>query len=235
MPADSTYFEDPLALLPKKPVQQFAKKRVIYDVQRQNDSFFLVVSGRVKVVQTAADGTQTVVRIVSADGFFGESALLGSEARVESAIALDAVRVMAWSAAEVESHIQREPRLGMALVQYMVRQCIELEDRIQSMAVCKTPERVAMALVQLAESMGTHEEDGATRMDGLTHHTLAEYVGTSREIVTFQLNRLRRAGMVKYTRKHIDVFTTAIVNSLRAQSIVVPVVTERSVGASIAR
>jgi CRP-like cAMP-binding protein len=48
--------------------------------------------------------------------------------------------------------------------------------------------------------------DGAVRIPSLTHHTLAEYVGTSREVVTFQMNRLRRLGLIRYSRQFIDVY-----------------------------
>jgi CRP-like cAMP-binding protein len=88
------------------------------------------------------------------------------------------------------------------------------------MAVCKTPERVALALVQLSEQLGTKEDDGSMRMAGLTHHTLAEYVGTSREIVTYQLNRLRRLGLLKYSRKHIDVYTREILQSFSGTGVI---------------
>src|SRR5205085_7418533 len=133
------------------------------------------------------------------------SALIGGQHRVEAATALDNVTVMSWTAHEIETQIEREPRLGLALSQYLVRQCIELQDRIESMAIYKTPERVMLALVQLADSLGTPMADGSTRVSALTHHTIAEFVGTSREIVTFQLNRLRRMGMLRYSRKHMDI------------------------------
>ena len=188
-PTEPVSFEDPLALLPRKPVQQFARKRLIYGPQRPADGLYVVVAGRVKVSQSVTDGTETIIRIVSTDGIFGESAMLGSSGKYESAVTIEPVKVMAWSAAEIESHIVREPRLGLALVQYMVRQCMTMEERIQCMAICKTPERVALALVQLADATGVALEDGALRMGGLTHHTLAEYVGTSRT----RAHRLRGA------------------------------------------
>lgn len=228
-------FEDPLTLLPRRPVQQYPRKRVLYDPQRPSDSLFVVVSGRVKVTHAVTDGSQTIMRIVTADGIFGESALLGAPSRHESAIALENVKAMSWTSAEIEHQIQREPRLGVALVQYMVRQCVQMEERIQCMAICKTPERVALALVQLADMTGTPLEDGIVRMGGLTHQTLAEYVGTSREIVTFQLNRLRRVGMVKYSRKNIDVNRRAILASMRERRLAVPVVSERAESASAVR
>lgn len=215
-------YEDPLTYLPRKPVQEFAKRRVIYDAQQPSDSLFVVILGRVKLTNIGDDGTQLVARIVSAEGLFGESALIGAPRRSEAAVALDNVTLMSWTAAEIEAQIEREPRLGLALSQHLVRQCIQLQDRIESMAVYKTPERVMLALVQLADSLGSPMADGATRVPALTHHTIAEYVGTSREIVTFQLNRLRRIGMLRYSRKHMDVYTAALQEVLRNQGVDLP-------------
>ena len=63
-----------------------------------------------------------------------------------------------------------------------------------------------LALLALAGDLGSKLPDGAVRIPSLTHHTLAEYVGTSREVVTFQMNRLRRLGLIRYSRQFIDVY-----------------------------
>jgi len=214
--------EDPLTYLPRKPVQEFARRQVIYDAQQPTGCLYLVILGRVTVRLNSDDGYQTIARIVTAEGIFGESALIGPSAREESAVALDDVTLMCWTREEIESHIEREPRLGLALAQYMVRQCLELQERIESLAIHKTPERIMLALAQLAGAMGTTMADNATRIPAITHHTLAEYVGTSREIVTFQLNRLRRKGCLRYTRKYIDVYLPAIDAELLASGVQPP-------------
>ena len=79
-----------------------------------------------------------------------------------------------------------------------------------------------VALVQLADMLGTPMEDGSTRIGSLTHNTIAEFVGTSREIVTFQMNRLRKLGLIRYSRRFIDVYTQAIRNNLRQQGVALP-------------
>src|SRR4051794_22992728 len=214
--------EDPLTYLPRKSVQEFAKRRVIYDAQQPCNQLFVVILGRVKVSNIGDDGSQMVARIISAEGLFGESSLMGAARRGEAAVPLDNVTLMSWSTGEIEAQIEREPRLGLALSQYLVRHCIELQDRIESMAVNKTPERVMLALIQLADALGTPMPDGATRVLALTHHTIAEYVGTSREIVTFQLNRLRRLGMLRYSRKHMDIYTRPMQDALRDQGVNLP-------------
>ena len=217
----SMSIEDPLTYLPRKPVREFGKRRVIYSQEQPSDSLYVVILGRVKVTSTASDGLETIGRIVCAEGLFGESALVGNSGRSESAVALDNVTIMAWTRQEIETQIEREPRLGIALSQYLVGQCIELQDRIESMAVYKTPERVMLSLVQLATTLGTPMPDGSTRLGSLTHHTIADFVGTSREIVTFQMNRLRRLGLLRYSRKNIDVYTEAIQEVLRGQGVTV--------------
>jgi len=214
-------WEDPLTYLSRKPVQEFGKGRTIYSPDRPADRLFLLVLGRVKVNTTADNGYETIGRLVSPEGLFGEAVLIGGRP-TESAVALDSATVMSWSREEIEQQIEREPRLGLALSQYLVRQCIGLQERVESMAVHKTPERVMVALLQLADQMGVPQPDGTTRLASLTHHTIAEYIGTSREIVTYQMNRLRRSGMIRYTRRYIDVFTPVLIEALREQGLHVP-------------
>ena len=178
----------------------------------------MVILGRVKITMASEDGCQTVARIVSKEGLFGESALLGTVKRASSAVALDDVTVMAWSRGEVEKQIELEPRLGVALSQYLARVGVEMQDRIVSMAVHKTPERVMLALLHLAGSLGTPNADGSARVASFTHQTIAEYVGTSREVVTFQMNRLRRMGMLRYSRKTIDIYSRSLEEALRGRA-----------------
>src|SRR6516225_5953026 len=146
-------FEDPLTYLPRKPVQEFAKRRVIYHPQQPSERLYVVILGRVKITSVSEDGEQLVARIVGPEGLFGESSMVG-RGRNEFAVALDNVTLMAWTCTEIETQIEREPRLGLALSQYVVRQCLELQDRIESMAVYKTPERVMLALLQLGDTLG---------------------------------------------------------------------------------
>ena len=101
------------------------------------------------------------------------------------------------------------------MARYFVRKCLALQDRIEAAALHKVPERVLLAFAQLAELLGTPQPDGAIRVDSLTHQMIADYVGTSREIVTFQMNRFRRLGLIRYNRRYIDVYSGAVTEALR--------------------
>lgn len=207
--------EDPLTYLPRKPSQEVPKGAVIYGPDSPNAHLHVVIAGRVRILHASEGGGHTVGRIVSADGLFGESVLGRRAPASESAVAMDDLTMMSWTREEVERQIEREPRLGLALCQALARQGMELQKRIESMAVYKTPERVMLALLALAADLGVDRPDGTVRIPSLTHHTLAEYVGTSREVVTFQMNRLRRMGWIRYSRQYIDVFPQPLRDALK--------------------
>jgi CRP-like cAMP-binding protein len=211
-------FHDSLIYLPWKPIKEIGKNRVIYSPENPTDCIYLIVGGRVKVTTTAPEGYETVARILCTEDLFGAAVLVGGHSS-ETAVVLDAVLLMSWTREEIEAQIESEPRLGLALAQYFVRQCIALQERIEAVALRKTPERILLAFVQLADLLGTPQPDGAMRIDSLTHQTIADYVGTSREIVTFQMNRIRQLGLIRYNRRYIDVYSRAVAEALRENSI----------------
>jgi CRP/FNR family transcriptional regulator, cyclic AMP receptor protein len=213
--------EDPLAYLPQKRVQEFKRQQAIYTVSEPCNRLYMVTTGRVLICGMSGEGRQAVTRIVGQGSLFGESALVEPADSHESALTLDQTGLMAWTRAEVESLTDSNPRLGLALTQYFARQCLNLNARIQNYVIYNTPERTALALIELANSLGTPTADGAMRLRHLTHVTLAQYVGTSREIVTCQMIQLRKLRLVKYNHKFADVYTAPLEDMLRARGVTV--------------
>ena len=210
--------EDALMYLPRKGVTEYRKNQVIYDENTPSRGLHLVVQGRVKVSMPLDNGAQTIVDIFNIDDFFGESSLLGQASYPERAVALDSVILMSWTATEIEEQVERQPRLGLALLQMLVKRGLDYEERLQSFALDKTPERVMRALLRFANRLGTRTEDGSVKIPPLTHQVISEYVGTSREIVTFQMNHLRQKGLLRYSRKGIQVYVDALSEYLDAQT-----------------
>jgi CRP-like cAMP-binding protein len=214
----STSYLDAASLLPRKPVQEFGRKHTIYGPGQPSSNMYLVRSGRVLITSSIGNSNPAITRIVGPDGIFGEGSLVGNPDPAESAMVLDQARVMSWSRNEIEQQIGHDPRLGLALLACFVQRCAELNARLEALAFRKTPERVMLGLLQLAESLGT-PVSGAMRLAPLTHQAIAEYVGTSREIVTSHMTEFRRAGMIQYSRKYIDVNVAQMRDTLHRQGI----------------
>ena len=158
-----------------------------------------------KVSRTTDDGRQIVVAICLPDEFFGESAFLNLPKRNEQATALGDTKLMSWSAGEVEALILMRPRLGVALIQNVAERVLDFAHRIESFSADNIGRRLARSLMRMAERRGVLEEDGMVGMLPLTHELLSQYVGTSREIVTHYMSRLRKEGYVRYSRTGIHV------------------------------
>jgi CRP/FNR family transcriptional regulator, cyclic AMP receptor protein len=56
-------------------------------------------------------------------------------------------------------------------------------------------------LIRFSERLGQTNEDGSVQMIPFTHKLLAQYVGTSREVITLFMNRFRREGYLNYSRR----------------------------------
>jgi CRP/FNR family transcriptional regulator len=207
--------EDALAYLPHKGTIEYRRYDVVYDEQKAPEGLYLIVNGRVKVATRTEDGSQAVTGLLGADVLFGEMALLhGQTPHREQATTMEKTTLMCWSAKEIESQIERQANLGLALVQLLAAQCMDLEERLESLACNKTSERVALALLRLTKS-GIRGSDGTVRIPPLTHQVFAEYIGTSREIVTAQFNQLRRQGCLRYSRQAIELYPDAIARQLQ--------------------
>lgn len=125
---------------------------------------------------------------------------------------------MSWPRTEIETLIDREPRLGLALIQVFVSRCRDLEDRLQRVALGNVRKRLAMSLIRFTRwGCATPESDGAIRIPPLTHKFLSGYLGMPREQVTVQMNHLRRQGFVRYSREAIQIYPEALTEHFRCQ------------------
>jgi CRP/FNR family transcriptional regulator, cyclic AMP receptor protein len=108
---------------------------------------------------------------------------------------------MAWTRTTIET--MNRPKFLLAMMQLVVKRSADFMQRIESSSVHGIAGRLGRALVRFSERIGSRPEEGWIRIDPLTHEFLAQYVGTSREIVTHSMVQFRRNGLVTYSRKCI--------------------------------
>jgi CRP-like cAMP-binding protein len=207
--------EDPLAYLPCSAIIEYRKGQKIYDHGEPAASIHLVIDGIVKVSRMADNGHPVIVDIYRTDEFFGEGAFLNLPHRTEQATALKSTKLMTWSTSEIEAIIMKHPRLAVALLPILVQRTTDYVRRIESFTVDNITCRLARALLYFSERMGTPQDDGSTRMAPFTHETLAQYVGTSREMITGSMIQLRRKGYLQYSRKRLILYHDALRDYVR--------------------
>ena len=208
-------FENPVAHLTCSRVLEYQKEAVIYSPVQPSTNLYMILHGTVKVHCTGDDGRALILDIYHIDEFFGESALLHSRNRSEGAVALEQnTRIMGWASTVVEELIVERPRLGVALVQMLAQRCVHFSRRIESFASDNIERRLARTLIHFSERLGRAMEDGSFQIMPLTHELISRYAGTSRELVTLYMNKFRRQGYLRYSKKEIVLYPDAIRKSL---------------------
>jgi len=209
--------KDPLAYLPCSRIFEYQKNQAIYSPDRLCVNLYLIIGGKVMVRRMSADGDrQLLVDIYVVDEFFGDWVLTDSINCYEKAMAVEQnTSVMTWTDTEIEELILRRPQLGIALIQLLTRRCIDYSRRIESCSSDNAARRLARSLIHFSERLGEKLENGSIQLMPLSHELLAQYVGTSREIVTQYMNQFRRQDYLRYSRKEIVVYPAAMNEILR--------------------
>jgi CRP-like cAMP-binding protein len=211
--------EDVLSLLTAKNIEKYPKGQIIYSESQPPKHLHLVIRGMVKVARRHGDRRSVLIGLYGPDQFFGECALLEMDHPMEEATALENTEVMRWTRSEIEDLIVSRPQLGVALLQTMTRRAIDFSVRLQSTLGEKTGDRILGSLVCFSKRLGSPAVGGSVRMPPLTHKLLAEYTGTSREIVSQHMNRFRRQGLLQYSRKEIVLSNAALGMSSRGSNL----------------
>jgi len=210
--------EDPLSCLPCSTLLDFRTKEAIFSQGQPALSLYLVISGKVKVYRTSeTGGHQVLMDIYQADEFFGLSAFIGKP-HYESAFAMENTQLMSWTTDEIEGIAATRPQLAMAFIKLVVQRCHESESRVESFAVDSIQSRLARALVRFSERFGHELEDDTIEIMALPHELIAQYLGTSREIVTHFMIRFRRLGYLRYSRREVIVDAHRLRNWLNAHA-----------------
>jgi CRP/FNR family transcriptional regulator, cyclic AMP receptor protein len=209
-PVSQKTLEDPLAYLPRSIVMEYRKGEIIYNDHQPCSNLYLVISGTVKIHRISDRGNQVLVDLYRPDEFFGEAALVSLSHTSEQAVAHQRATLMTWRAGDIEEMVMKRPQLAMALLQAFGQRALGFMERIQSLSSDSIDQRLARTLVRFSERLGTPQTDGSVVMEPLTHELLAQYVGTSREMVTCRMTNFRRQGYLQYSRKGITLYGDAL-------------------------
>jgi CRP-like cAMP-binding protein len=188
-------------------VRQYATGEALLLQGQQLDRVFVVLRGRVKVVSTAVDGTEVMLGLRGAGELLGEVAAVEESEVIASAIALEPVSARQVSTHEFRRFLDRRPAAAVALVRVLTGRLREADRQRLQYAASTVLERLAAALLSLADRYGHTDADKSVRIGlRLTRSELATLVAASSESVDRALRTLRERGVVdRDGRRHLVV------------------------------
>jgi len=167
------------------------------------DAFIVLTSGRLKLVQTGADGQEVIVRYVGPGEMCAVVALFPGQEYPVTAEAVEPSEVVLWSRERLEQLMLAHPRLGLNAMRLLADRMRELTDRLREVSTQKVAQRVARALLRLARKAGRRTERGVLIDMPLSREDLAKLSGTTLFTVSRLLSEWDAAGLVESGRERV--------------------------------
>jgi CRP-like cAMP-binding protein len=178
----------------------YARGDIIYTPAQSADVVLLLSSGQVGLQLSSDEGRALTLRVIEPGQLFGQIALAEGGDYDTFAEALTPVTVYSIQRAELLLMIERDPSLGLALLEDLGRHRQAVSHLFDEVAFKSVPARLATLLLDMAQSQGSAQP---SRVPRRSHRQLAEMINAYRETVTKVINQFRAARLLEIDRSFI--------------------------------
>lgn len=166
-------------------------------------ALYLLLAGRMRILQVTPDGQQVLLRIVTPGELFGDAALLEGAAYPASARAVEDGAALGWDVEAMARLMEQFPRLALNALHLLASRLQALQDRYRELATERVERRVARALLRLTRQTGRRVEGGVLIDFPLSREDLAEMTGATLFTVSRILSGWEREGLIESGRQRI--------------------------------
>jgi CRP/FNR family transcriptional regulator, nitrogen oxide reductase regulator len=191
----STSPEDLVELISTAEEKNFKSGEYFFWEGDAPDSFYLLMSGRVKVIKHGSQGRETVVAFFGRGEIFGEVAVLENKPYPASAVAIEHSVVLMIKKRAFQDFIERRPSVALAMVGILSARLREAQGRLHDLSGERVEQRLSRTLRRLSSKLG--RELPFTRQD------LADMSGTTLETTVRFMSRLKEDGIISSKRSLI--------------------------------
>jgi len=163
------------------------------------DSLYIVLSGRLKVLMSDAEGKEVILSILGPGEFFGEMGLIDDSPRSASVLAIEPCELLSISKRDFKKCMAENFDMSMAVMRGLVRRLREADRKIGSLALLDVYGRVARLLLDMAETVDG--EKVVTKR--LPKQDIAKMIGASREMVSRVMKDLQMGGYIEVRGSNI--------------------------------
>ena len=191
----------------------YPRNSVILFEDDPGDALYVVAQGQVKVVLIGEDGREVILSVMGEGEFFGEMALVDDEPRSAHVIAMEDSTLLVLRREDFQGLLAQTPGIALALLRELSRRLRRVDEKVGSLVLLDVNGRVAQLLLDLADEAGSEH---ITRR--LTHHTIAQMIGSSRETVSRTMRELVEKGSIEVSRREIVIRDRAALEASAGRS-----------------
>jgi CRP-like cAMP-binding protein len=178
----------------------YPRGHFIYSPDWPAEELHLLTAGQVALHLMSDESRALTLRVIEPGQLFGQIALAGDGAYDTFAEALTPVSAYAIPRDEALAQIERDPALGLALLEDLSRHRQAISHLFDEVAFKSVPARLATLLLDMAQSQGSAQP---SRLPRRSHRQFAERINAYRETVTKVINQFRAARLLEIDRSFI--------------------------------
>ena len=167
------------------------------------NNFFILQSGRVSAYQLTTDGQQALLKYIRPGEPFGLASILPFSRTLASTQAVEDSEAVAWHRDFIKPLIKSSSQLAFNLAGILAHSYEEVLERYVRQATRPVQARIAWALVQLANQIGSQEGKQLVISNGFKQKDLADLAGTTIYSVSRTLSEWQRKKIVQKRRGHM--------------------------------
>ena len=184
----------------------YEKGKMILLEQSQGETFFIIISGVVKVTRLSDDGREVILAILGESDFFGEMSLLDGEGRSANIVANEKSEVVTLSRSDFLDCLQKYPKIAIALLEELAVRLRKSDQHIESLSLSDSEQRIGITLIRLAEELGTIKQGDVNVKNLPYQQDIANMAGTSRETVSRTLKLLETKNLLKRDGRNLTIY-----------------------------
>lgn len=176
----------------------YPKKSVIIFQDDPGDALYLIASGRVKIVLTAEDGREVILSTREKGDSFGEISLIDDEPRAAHVIAMENSELLILHRDHFQRCVEEIPGIALGVLRSMCVRLREADSLIGGLVLLDVPGRLAQLIFRMVD-----KDDPSLSLVGLTHQTMAQMAGSTRETVSRTIRNFVDKGWIESARKRV--------------------------------
>jgi CRP/FNR family cyclic AMP-dependent transcriptional regulator len=184
-------------LLAHMSLQRVERRTALFNEGTPSDALYFLVSGVVKLSLRSLEGEDVLISLICPGEFFGITALMpGMQRAFRSEAFSDCWVGMIQADTFVTTLLGVPFRDFSSLMGTTVNRWFSLLYRYAHFQGLGLRQRLAMALLELAQKFGVQDDRGTILILQLTHEDLADLIGASRQKVTEHMKELERQQLI---------------------------------------
>lgn len=197
--------DDQLQLIDAKTqLRPYRKGEFIFFEGDPGRGFHYVHSGKVKIVKTADDGREHIIKILNPGDLFAEVLLFSERPYPATAVAVEESRIGLIQNADLEQLILQNNPLALQLIKALSQRLLYAQEKIKQLALNDVMARTAETLLRLAKEHGKENNGRGIEIQlELSRQDLASLVGTTRETVTRTLMSMKKDKLIEFKGQRV--------------------------------